>query len=300
LQTSKGCDSIFTTNVLVFSIITQTVKAQICSNSAYLLPDGKSVNKAGTYSSKLIHKVTGCDSIVVTNLTVVDTIKSFFTKTLCFGESFKINNKTYKETGIYTDKGKSVAGCDSLFQLKLTILPQILVQIEGDTLIIKGDSDTLSAKIISLNTSIKNYIWTPSNENMSAIIVTPDVTTLYQLKVVSKEGCSASNSLRVQVREPHHVYIPNAFSPHDYNGRNDLFGAICGTGVAKILLFKVFDRWGEELFSALDFQPNDPHNRWDGTFRGVQSNQDVYVYVLQVLFTDGTTELFKGDVTLMK
>ncbi len=300
LQTSKGCDSVFTTNVLVFPIITSNVKAQICANSSYTLPDGKKVSKAGTYSSKLIHPTTSCDSIVVTTLTVVDTIKYFLEKSLCFGETFKLNNKTYNQTGIYSNKGKSVSGCDSLFQLKLTILPQIMVQIEGDTLLQKGASDTLSAHILSLSNDIKNYIWTPSAPNSSAIIVTPDVTTLYKLKVVSKEGCSASNTLTVQVREPHHVYIPNAFSPHDYNGHNDFFGAVCGTGVAKIIFFKVFDRWGEELFSALNFQPNDPRSRWDGTFRGVQSNQDVYVYVLQALFTDGTTALFQGDVTLMK
>ena len=46
-------------------------------------------------------------------------------------------------------------------------------------------------------------------------------------------------------------------------------------------------------------QPLDP-NGWDGTLNGNLLDSGVYVYMLEVEFEDGTTEQYKGDITLLK
>ena len=68
----------------------------------------------------------------------------------------------------------------------------------------------------------------------------------------------------------------------------------------EIKSFLVFNRWGETVFERYNFQPNDPSLGWDGRFRGQMMNAAVFVYYLEVEFIDGETELFKGDVMLMR
>ena len=50
------------------------------------------------------------------------------------------------------------------------------------------------------------------------------------------------------------------------------------------------------MFSNTNFQPNDPSEGWDGTLAGKALNPAVFVYYAEVEFTDGRTEIFKGDV----
>ncbi|MCG9910074.1 MAG: T9SS type A sorting domain-containing protein [Flavobacteriales bacterium] len=68
-STIYGCDSVVTVTLTVNPVFNNTVNAAICADASYLLPDGNTVNQAGTYTSNL-QTVNGCDSIIVTNLTV--------------------------------------------------------------------------------------------------------------------------------------------------------------------------------------------------------------------------------------
>ena len=60
----------------------------------------------------------------------------------------------------------------------------------------------------------------------------------------------------------------------------------------------VFDRWGELMHEAYDFEPISDEHGWDGYFRGKKMNPAVFVYFAEVEYFDGQVELFKGDVTL--
>jgi uncharacterized protein YuzB (UPF0349 family) len=68
-NTIYGCDSIVTVVLTLNPVFNSTVDASICADETYLLPDGTSVNQSGTYTSAL-QTVNGCDSTIVTNLTV--------------------------------------------------------------------------------------------------------------------------------------------------------------------------------------------------------------------------------------
>jgi hypothetical protein len=54
------------------------------------------------------------------------------------------------------------------------------------------------------------------------------------------------------------------------------------------------------MFSRNDMPTNDPEAGWDGTFRNQQIQPGVYVYYFEVLLADGSTELFRGDVTIVQ
>ena len=64
--------------------------------------------------------------------------------------------------------------------------------------------------------------------------------------------------------------------------------------------FAVFNRWGEELFHQKEFVPNNSNDGWDGWFRGRRAPSGVYVYYAEIEFSDGKSDIFKGDFTLLR
>jgi hypothetical protein len=49
-----------------------------------------------------------------------------------------------------------------------------------------------------------------------------------------------------------------------------------------------------------NFKPGDLNAAWNGKINGKEADQAVFVYALEVIFKDGETELFTGDVTLIR
>ncbi|MEP6648155.1 MAG: hypothetical protein ABJC12_13780, partial [Saprospiraceae bacterium] len=64
--------------------------------------------------------------------------------------------------------------------------------------------------------------------------------------------------------------------------------------------FFIFDRWGNVLYAADHFQPNDPMYAWDGKMKGRVLNPGVFVYRLLLRFKDGRIELRNGDITIVR
>jgi hypothetical protein len=98
------------------------------------------------------------------------------------------------------------------------------------------------------------------------------------------------------VDKTRHVYIPNVLQVG--SDQNSVFQVFGGNDVAEVLELKIYDRWGEQLFEALNFQPNDPTKGWTGLQRGKTVSPGVYVYYAVVLFKDGQQEIFTGDLTV--
>ncbi|UPT68899.1 MAG: gliding motility-associated C-terminal domain-containing protein [Sphingobacteriales bacterium JAD_PAG50586_3] len=66
------------------------------------------------------------------------------------------------------------------------------------------------------------------------------------------------------------LYIPNAFTPNG-DGINETF-VPKGDGIETFKML-IYNRWGELLYETTDLQQG-----WDGTYQGVLSQQDVYIY----------------------
>jgi hypothetical protein len=62
---------------------------------------------------------TGCDSTVLTNLTVLPSLSSSFSDTACV--SYNWNGQLYTQSGSYTQVFQGMSGCDSTVNLTLTI-----------------------------------------------------------------------------------------------------------------------------------------------------------------------------------
>ncbi|MCF8239487.1 MAG: gliding motility-associated C-terminal domain-containing protein [Saprospiraceae bacterium] len=115
----------------------------------------------------------------------------------------------------------------------------------------------------------------------------------------SVDGCPGSDQINVLVKSRIKVFIPNSFSPND-DGINDFFTVYSDEDEIVVRNLAIYDRWGNALFSQSDLPVNDPSAGWDGRFRGDRLDPGVYVYVVEIEFPDGSLQLFKGDIAIVR
>ncbi|MFM2359065.1 MAG: hypothetical protein RLY16_1058, partial [Bacteroidota bacterium] len=73
-----------------------------------------------------------------------------------------------------------------------------------------------------------------------------------------------------------------------------------GTGLYRIKNMKIYNRWGEMIFERNSFLANDASAGWDGTFKGVKLNADVYVYTIDIICDNNAVLQYRGNVALIR
>ncbi|MBK8503207.1 MAG: leucine-rich repeat domain-containing protein [Saprospiraceae bacterium] len=121
LSTINGCDSIVHLNLIVYPAFTKVDEAQICAGDTLLV--GHLVRTATGIYKDTLQTIHGCDSVIITDLTVLDTFRSITEARLCFGETYEFRGVTYSQSGTYIDRLTNQIGCDSLYILDL-VIPQ--------------------------------------------------------------------------------------------------------------------------------------------------------------------------------
>lgn len=119
----------------------------------------------------------------------------------------------------------------------------------------------------------------------------------YIIKLVATNntiGCSDSLSKKIKVLDNCFIAVPSAFTP-DGNGLND-FLSPNNALKADNLEFKVFNRWGQLVFSSRNWL-----DKWNGKVRGIEQNPGVYVWFLSYTNRDTGKKVFqKGTTTLIR
>lgn len=118
LQSVKGCDSLFSVNLIVNPIYDTLIIDSICKGSIYTL-NGFDVSEAGYYTQYLT-SIKGCDSIVNLSLSTIDFLDTIYAD-ICEGQTYNLNNFNETATGIYVDSLQSFWGCDSVVVLNLRV-----------------------------------------------------------------------------------------------------------------------------------------------------------------------------------
>jgi hypothetical protein len=119
LQSIYGCDSTITTVLNVLPTYTISNPQTICQGESYTI-NGNTYTTTGTHSD-VFQSINGCDSTVITNLTVRPTYNVDNPQSICEGESYTVGGNTYSSAGNYTDVLQSINGCDSTVNTVLTI-----------------------------------------------------------------------------------------------------------------------------------------------------------------------------------
>jgi gliding motility-associated-like protein len=192
-------------------------------------------------------------------------------------------------------------GCSYQEQVVLEDPPALVIELEPQIELLIGDSVQLNPQI---NVEPALILWAPA-QGLSCTdclnpVASPVETTTYTLTVEDANGCRTTAEVRIVVDNARTVYIPNAFSPNG-DGVNDFFMLFGGNDrIRQIDRLLIFNRWGGQVFEAGPLMPGDEQAGWDGTHNGLQSASGVYVFFAEITFNDGVTEIFKGEVVLMR
>ena len=302
----------------------------ICEGGS-LMVGNSTYTQAGTYVDSLISSY-GCDSIVTINLAVVShpgtQPQLEITNPDCFGDAnasivtvaipqgiapftYELNGGLSDPSGVFT--GLTAGnyqlvvldkyGCRFQSDIVIEDPPELYVTTTEDTIL--GFGEVLPISSFS-NYSNVNYSWTPeeglSCSNCPNPLASPANATTYIVEVTSDLGCSARDSLNIQIEKANFlVHTPSAFTP-DGDGVNDRFTIIAQTPAAiqQIQQFAVFNRWGRKVYVESGAVNNQQLISWDGYSGSKPAPEGVYVFVLQLQLIDDRRLDFSGTITLLR
>ena len=278
---------------------------------------------AGSYTLEIVDAF-GCELNLVLNLDIANEVMLALevVDVTCFGGADGIlylegdDAYTYSLDGITYDTNPVYSGLSAgpynlyiqdgngcVFERLFAVFEPspLLLLLPDDQTIDLGDSLIIEAQ--TSDATGLTYSWSPDNRlsctDCPAPVASPWETTLYTLVVENEAGCSVMEDILISVGPLPKVYIPNAFSPND-DTINDHFTVYSGSGIAAINKLSIFDRWGELVFENTNFQPNDPIEGWDGSFRGEQMGVGIFVYVAEIEFINGLKKVYSGDFLLLR
>ncbi len=196
--------------------------------------------------------------------------------------------------GTYPVTLKSVnrACPDTYFIDTIGLYPLPLVDLGNDIALCPGESVKVIRNRHSSPGESYNTRWSTGDTTASVEVRTPG---WYSLTLTdSASGCAATGS--VLVKKDCYTDIPNAFTPN-HDGINDYFfpKQLLSSDVLSFTM-AVFNRWGEQVF----YTNNEQGKGWDGSVKGKEQPEGVYIYVISVQVRPGSTERYTGNLTLLR
>jgi Tfp pilus assembly major pilin PilA len=181
----NGCDSMITLFLTIFPIIPPTsVSPVICAGESYEI-DGETLTASGTYTFNLSSS-TGCDSVVVVNLTVNPASASAFANTICPGGTYEFNGQILTQPGVYTFTLQNYLGCDSIVTLTLVEdVVAVTVTLNNGELTATSPGSTFQWINCDGNVPIPGAIGST---------FTPTATGNYAVIATNSSGCTAVSS----------------------------------------------------------------------------------------------------------
>ncbi len=143
------------------------------------------------------------------------------------------------------------------------------------------------------------YTWSPSTD-INPIIsrcVTINVQhpkTIYKITIIDSAGCTINDRQEIWGFPGTDIFLPRAFTPASNNRDNTIFKPIY-VGVTAIKYFKIYDRFGHEVFTTSDMS-----KYWDGTSNGVNQPMETYTWIIQGFDYNNKPVIRQGNVTLIR
>ncbi|MFT5480190.1 MAG: gliding motility-associated-like protein, partial [Bacteroidia bacterium] len=160
------------------------------------------------------------------------------------------------------------------------------------------------------NTSVgsQSYLWNvladrngelvfESTHKDTSFILHDTGTFTVKLLVTNEFGCKDTLAkLRyLHVLAGGHVYIPNAFTPHNSDDINAGFKPLMSGVKEDGYLFRVYNRWGEKLFETSNL-----NQAWNGKVNDEEVQLGMYIYTVKYRLHIGTEHKENGTVTVLR
>ncbi len=191
--------------------------------------------------------------------------------------------------------------CDTTYTFTISNSQVLSLQLPNDTIIKKGNPVNINALI---NFNPKSIKWDPpaflSCDTCLNPQSLPDNTITYTLTVTDQNDCAINDVLTITVIvDVAEIYVPTAFSPNGDNINDIFFPVFKFPETTAISIFRVYDRWGNQVFERLDGMVGESIG-WDGTVDQEKLNPGVYIYAIQFIGEDGVAKWASGDITLIR
>ncbi len=285
LKNKYGCDSIIVSVVSKGPSDTLLLETKTCD-----------IKQAGIFI-KAIPGIIACDSIIINHVSYSpsDTL-NLFSKTC---DSLK--------SGIFKETLTGLGGCDSivfnfvsynksdtLYISRETCDPN---QVENSLTVLQSkdgcDSNVLENVYLKQKPTVQviNFTCNPNDTltYMKHYLDTEECDSLVLYKTLLSNSDSCNHLLEKDV-------FPNVFTPNN-DGQNDFFSFPIKEH-EKIEFFKIYDRWGNNVFSKTHVTKD--FTGWDGKMNGNYVGPGVYIYLLAYK-TESSLLIYRtGSITLVE
>jgi gliding motility-associated-like protein len=192
----------------------------------------------------------------------------------------------------------STKGCDSTVtsivkvfdKPVLNLPPPFQPKFCSDSLALNPKADTAS-----------KYAWKWTNTSCATCPnpkIKPISSATYNVTMTDKtSGCAVSDSVKVVLEGSYAAQIPNAFTPNGDN-LNEIFNIVPDDCIKSVKRLQIYTRWGTLLYDKTNLSPH-KNEGWNGLSKENPLGADVYLYVMEIAFTDGTTQKVSGEVNLV-
>ncbi len=151
---------------------------------------------------------------------------------------------------------------------------------------------TTDKLILNASGPYNSYLWQDGSIQPTLNVTH---TGIYSVSVSTGAGCETSSSIRINVLDNcDDINFPTAFTPNG-DGLNDRFGPAGNLFLVKNYTLKLFNRYGETVFSS-----SNPYERWDGNYRGKQNGTNNYVWVASYIYHNRVAKTQKGNLTVVQ
>jgi gliding motility-associated-like protein len=290
LKSFIGCDSFAVRNQVIAPRLNEkTPLSKLICKGDYVAIGQNRFYTEGSFSV-VLKNAFGCDSTVNLSLRLLRADSIVFKPETC-------DNSKLKDSIVVL---KNQFGCDSTIYVKPVLIPNFnqINNLPKEVKLVIGDSFELKPQFNFIPTVIN---WTPITyvncTTCPSVFVRPKSSTSIRLFVKDNKGCSVQQDVKFLVDLNRRVYIPNTFSPNN-DKINDVFTLFGDGNLLSISTLKIFNRWGEMVYSGSNLTPN--LEGWDGQFKGQLLPPDVFVFYANLKFKDGEEVLFDGEINLVK
>lgn len=216
LSTFTGCDSTVELNLNVLDTA--------YTEQSFVLCEGESISVGtSTYTTTGLYfdtldAITGCDSVVRTNLTVNDTVLQNLDIILCLGETYQ--GMQFGVDTVINEFLQTTESCDSTVIKHIFVSDLTEVVIKGDSLLCNNDTTNL---FVAKDDPLYSYKWS-SGQQTRKIFVNQAGT--YTVTVTDDLGCELVNALtvrRVEIEAEISALEPTCFGSRDGSISVDTF-----------------------------------------------------------------------------
>jgi gliding motility-associated-like protein len=147
--------------------------------------------------------------------------------------------------------------------------------------------------LVSINGGI--YIApTSGNLGLTHVITALQPTETITITVIALgvSSCQNSSNNATAITLADEIFIPNSFTPNG-DGKNDVF-KVYGNVLAGMEM-NIFNQWGQLIYAGKDLSAG-----WDGTQQGRLQPIGVYFYAIRLRLNDGSEQVRKGSVNLLR